>query len=748
MMEFLVECDVHPESFKRFRFVLLGFFLDASRLLKGNEVSGVSHPLVRLLCVLGRLICHGDSNRSVSNNGDEDDEMNGAIDLNDVDWASSDMEIVGNDDVDIAPAPIPLAFSLSSSLKPLKNNVRSNSGEDGGMLDTSNNGTPGMVSSSIIEDLSPRSVNSSSPTNNTPANSAPTNSVPTTRASSSQRTSPFNLKACSACKKGKAQAIKCRVDRRHWEDPDWTDPPTRPWVMPEGFVEWLATEERQAQKLPGDAKFVLRGVADAAAKKMASNMAASSAAALSAAGKAKGRPPNGGSSSSSAVSPPLTSVAASAPEPRAKPSSWSRTSGPKHPPGTKQIIVPKQSIGSKQIAEAKQNAGEKQTVRTKQAVGAKQAVGTKQIMTSKSVTTGMMVKPVIAGPFSKIDTASPAMKGGMSTLTGKAGGRHQDAGRNAGPRLSQAETASSLLERMLGTASLPSAPAPQPAARPIIPASMIAPGAPVAGGLGIKRPRCLAEGCLNPVTNNAPFCSADCTVAAQKQAVRALIAFFRRTRQPARVASASASGTARNTEPGKVDNGTLSKSSSSASVRSGGSGGGDAALGGEGGGGAGVKSENTGGGGGKQGGGAGAAAGAEATAGGGGGQASFAARAPWTAEEEEEFSKGLDTVRDSAALTKAQKFRIKIRDRFRELFAEGMAALGVDAEDMMMAGVLAWDLEHELHVFSGADRNVYKEKGTSLRFNITFAKNPELFKVGCSALYWGGPCLRVLWQHP
>ncbi|CAN0177353.1 unnamed protein product [Ectocarpus fasciculatus] len=80
-------------------------------------------------------------------------------------------------------------------------------------------------------------------------------------------------------------------------------------------------------------------------------------------------------------------------------------------------------------------------------------------------------------------------------------------------------------------------------------------------------------------------------------------------------------------------------------------------------------------------------------------------------------------------------------DRFRELFAEGMAELGVDAADAaVLCGMLAWDLEHELNAFSRTNRGVYKEKAQSLRFDIKFAKNPELFK----DLLSGGTSMKTL----
>ncbi|CAM9813051.1 unnamed protein product, partial [Scytosiphon promiscuus] len=291
--------------------------------------------------------------------GDEDDDgMSGAIDMNDAGWAS-------NGDLDGSAAIARAA---------------------------------GLQTASLARAVPPPLFTNTA--------------APTTRGSRNQRTSPFNLKACSACKKGRTSAIKCRVDNQHWEDPDWTDPPSRPWVMPDGFVEWIA-----------------------------------------------------------------------------------------------------------------------------------------------------------------------------------------------------------------------------------------------------KRTRCLVPGCNNPVGRDVAFCSDDCVVAAQKQAMQALTAFHQKQR-------------------------------------------------------------------------------------GGAADAGPALPLPeWTPEDEEAFAKGLEAVRARSAQTAGQRFRHKVMDRFRELFSEGMAELGVDpGEAVVLSGVLAWDLEHELNAFSPTNRGVYKEKAQSLRFNIKFAKNPELFK----DLLTGGTSMKTL----
>lgn len=488
---------------------------------------------------------------SVGATADEDDVLAGAIDLNDVDWASnSDLEggLVGT--LDMIPLGSPMRIHRQGSGSDVSSVARNGDG-------------PSLTAGATAASLAARSYVTSPPrvvpplfTGHPPATSPSASAANSrsTRGSRNQRTSPFNLKACSACKKGKASPIACRVDRRHWEDPDWTDPPSRPWVMPPGFVDWLAKEDRGPRgEKPGSPT----NAATAAA-------AAEAAAAMSARAAAK-----------------------------------------------------------KQDAAAE------------------------------------------AGSVNKVP----------------------------GPRPPRVESASSLLQRMLGSAALP-APAPTPIAPAPILAARVAPGAPVAGGGGFRRARCMANGCTTAVAKDAAFCSDDCVVGAQKTAALALLYHRRREQQH----SANGRGAGRG------------EGEAGATRAVGGSGGGNAvAAGGEGGG----------------------AASASAAASG----------APkWTAQDREEFTKGLEAVRARGAQTAAQRFRHKLMDRFRELFAEGMAELGVDTEDdpdvAMLSGVLAWDLEHELHVFSHGDRGVYKEKAQSLRFNIKFAKNPELFKVRWSR--WEG----------
>ncbi|CAM9952110.1 unnamed protein product, partial [Hapterophycus canaliculatus] len=291
------------------------------------------------------------------------------------------------------------------------------------------------------------------------------------------------------------------------------------------------------------------------------------------------------------------------------------------------------------------------------------------------------------------------------------------AGSGAGPRVPVVESATALLDRMLGAAALPP-PAPAPPVRAAIIAPRVAPGAPVVGGAGVKRTRCLVPGCNNPVGRDVAFCSDDCVVAAQKQTVQALAAFHQR--QQGGVSSSPPAAAA-----AAADAGAGSPSGAAEAAANGGGGGGEAAA------------AATSGGGGESGGST-AAAEEEAKAAADG---SPLLPPKWTPEDEESFAKGLEAVRARSAQTAGQRFRYKVMDRFRELFAEGMAELGVDpAEAVVLSGVLAWDLEHELNAFSPTNRGVYKEKAQSLRFNIKFAKNPELFK----DLLTGGTSMKTL----
>lgn len=421
--------------------------------------------------------------------------------------------------------------------------------------------------------------------------------------------------------------------RRHWEDHDWTDTPSRPWTMPPGFVEWLVAEERRqaAQLAKGEdsskGAAIIPGTASAAAQRVTDKMAA------------------------------LANIVPSSP-----------------------------------FAASPTNAASKAT---------QARLAAAAITASKPPT-----RP--AGP--------------------------------AGPRAPRPESASSLLDRMLGSAALPPAPTPRPAPAPVVLAPRVAPGAPTAGGMGIKRPRCLSKGCTNAVSGEMVFCSVDCTVAAQKQACQALLDYHQKLQS----SSAARMTTGRIPKLPGVVSATNGVNAAAAAAAPDGSGGGGAGAAG------------------------GGSSDCKPAAGGGGGAAAAAAgvnrtqdssksdqdksavvssssssvpsgspgAAPWTAQDEEEFSKGLEAVRARSVLTPAMRFRLKVRDRFRELFAEGMSALGVgdgeeggSSEVAVMAGVLAWDLEHELNVFSRSDRGKYKEKAQSLRFNVKFAKNPELFKV-------------------
>lgn len=537
---------------------------------------------------------------------DDDDGMVGAIDINDVDWASnSDAEVGGGGSIGsgggIGPAGasgVGASAGPPPALPPMINVVtepapsvqqRPAPSAAAVAAATGLSRTGGGASSGVATALATTSIARAVPP---PLFAAtPHSAAPLTRGSRNLRTSPFNLKACSACKKGRASAIKCRVDRRHWEDPDWTDPPSRPWVMPNGFVDWLAKEDRGPL------------------------------------GEKPGSPTNA-----------ATAAAA------------------------------------------------------KKAMEAAQAN-----------------RP--AGPRAPRTEAAPAQGG---------------------------QSASALLTQMLGAAALP-APVPAPPAPAPILAPRVAPGGPVIGGGGIKRPRCLAKGCNNAVAKDVAFCSDDCIVAVQKEAVVALLIHHGKQQQRGG-GGGGGGGAAGRIAAGVKANGSLAKmegigegeedaavAAAAATPAASGSAGGDAAAVGA------DSAKGTGGGGG---GGAmmakteamdsALAANAASAA-----AASTTAAGPkWTEQDEQNFSKGLEAVRARAPPTPALRFRHKVMDRFRELFAEGMAELGLDSTDaVVLSGVLAWDLEHELHAFSRTNRGVYKEKAQSLRFNIKFAKNPELFKV-------------------
>lgn len=498
--------------------------------------------------------------------------MAGAIDMSDFDWASiGDSEGGNSSGLSAAaaaaavgdlstvslvsrghshtPAPAPTPPNITAGSR-----SRSAARNGGAATNTASAAAAGIRASGVAR-VSP----SPPPPLFTAPAPASASAAITTRGSRNQRTSPFNLKACSSCKKGRASAIKCRVDSRHWEDPDWTDPPSRLWVMPAGFVAWLAKEDKGPN------------------------------------GEKPGSPTNAATAAAAAV--------------------------------------------------------------------AMAAAG-----------------------------ASAASKSG------------------AGPRAPRVESASSLLDRMLGEAALPPPP-PVPVAPPPIPALRVAPGAPAAGGGGIKRPRCLARGCSTAVAKDAAFCSDGCIVAAQSQAAQALLAYHQGGGRKKETSAAITASFAANGTTGVAGGGDgLAAGPSTTNA-----GGGDAAA--------------AGGGGGDEGGGSGGGKSVVSTT----KMSPFSSSATplrWTEHDEEEFSSSLKAVRDRSAQTPALRFRHKIMDRFRELFAEGMAELGMLSADVMLfSGVLAWDLEHELHVFSRTDRAVYKEKAQSVRFNIKFAKNPELFKV-------------------
>lgn len=166
------------------------------------------------------------------NNPDEDDEMTGAIDLNDVDWASSDVEGGGNDAAGseeasavasaaaelMAPTlttTTPSSFLAAAGTTAVRGpNVPSGGGGAAGAAGAGGAGVAGngRVSVAAVETgiaaVVPVAASAS-------VMRAPVNySARATRGSRAQRTCPFSLKACSACKKGKATALQCRLDRR------------------------------------------------------------------------------------------------------------------------------------------------------------------------------------------------------------------------------------------------------------------------------------------------------------------------------------------------------------------------------------------------------------------------------------------------------------------------------------------------------------------------------------------------------
>ena len=501
--------------------------------------------------------------------------MAGALDINDMDWGGEGLGVMSGtiDVLTVSPVKTPKHATVDLAASPVVSAPATG---------FTRNGTAPVVAPAVTPALTRTAALNRAAAAKPPPPLFAGSSAGRTRGSRNQRTSPFNLKACSACKKDRASAIKCRVDSRHWEDPDWTDPPTRAWAMPPGFVEWLAKSESGAggQQQPGK----------------------STAAAAAAAIRAKNQS-------------------------RAVASSSFKYQGPRRVPGP--------------------------------------------------------------------------------------------------------ETASSLLDRMLGSAALPPR-APAPVVPSVVPAPRVAPGGPLAGGGGIKRPRCLAPGCMNAVARDAPFCSDDCVVTAQRQAVQALVSSrgqLRASRAPLPPRASAARGASRS-GAGTVAGGAAA---AVASTTNNGSAGGDAATVGDGGAG-----------------GTGAGGGGGSTVGAAGASASSAsAPGAWTPQDEEQFAKGLEAVRGRSTQNSTQRFRNKVMDRFRELFAEGMNELGVDSMDVaVFSGVLAWDLEHELNAFSRSDRGVYKEKAQSLRFNIKFAKNPELFKVRncCSTAQQHRPVRRVAVQ--
>lgn len=219
-----------------------------------------------------------------TNNPDElDDEMAGAIDLNDVDWASSDVDGGINDGGSEAEAnavasaaaelmnPTSLAAVAASvsaggaggsagsiagngqvSVSAVETGLPPGFGQPGfgttGAAVSSPVGgagsaiaapaaiaaTPSSASTVNVASAPSTTRAPSAPRATTVASSAPASSAARTytggissssarlpvntsgrmtRGSRAQRTCPFPLKACSACKKGKATALQCRLDR-------------------------------------------------------------------------------------------------------------------------------------------------------------------------------------------------------------------------------------------------------------------------------------------------------------------------------------------------------------------------------------------------------------------------------------------------------------------------------------------------------------------------------------------------------
>ncbi len=77
----------------------------------------------------------------------------------------------------------------------------------------------------------------------------------------------------------------------------------------------------------------------------------------------------------------------------------------------------------------------------------------------------------------------------------------------------------------------------------------------------------------------------------------------------------------------------------------------------------------------------------------------------------------------------AMKGRRKVMTRFESLFLSGMLYMGL-VPDPAFCHTLAWDLENELHELFPLKTHAkqYKDKRSSLLFNLQASKNPKLFK--------------------
>ncbi|CAM9750019.1 unnamed protein product, partial [Phaeothamnion confervicola] len=97
----------------------------------------------------------------------------------------------------------------------------------------------------------------------------------------------------------------------------------------------------------------------------------------------------------------------------------------------------------------------------------------------------------------------------------------------------------------------------------------------------------------------------------------------------------------------------------------------------------------------------------------------------------------LERLQTGVDADKTDRARGKVRQRFRDMFEAGMRRLQLpEASSMVLACVLAFDVESEAYemLVQGADRSrggnggeEYRVKARSLRFNVAYEQNPDLF---------------------